>query len=205
MNNIREEERKNIAREVHDDIGQKLTALNLDISWIKQKIPKEYEELKNQFTPALELLNQSIESVQRISTELRPGILDDLGLVNAIQWQSNKISRRSEMKFHLNMSTDEVDLDDITKTQLFRVYQEAITNIIRHSKAANVYVNLLFKKRKLIFEIEDDGVGIPISKIDDNSSYGLIGMRERISAINGEINISQNGNKGTKIHIVVAI
>jgi len=205
MNNIREEERKNIAREVHDDLGQKLTALNLDISWIKQNIPSDQEKLKEQFTPVLDLLNQSIITVQKISTELRPGILDDLGLVNAIQWQSNEISRRSELNFFLNLAKDEIELDDNIKTQLFRVYQEILTNIVRHSRAKNVNVNLLFKRRNLIFEVADDGVGIPQLKLKDNHSYGIIGMKERISAINGIITISKKNKKGTLIKINVPI
>jgi PAS domain S-box-containing protein len=205
MNNVREEERKNIAREVHDNLGQKLTALNLDISWIQQSIPENCEELKYQFLPILDLINQSIITVQRISTELRPGILDDLGLINAIQWQSNEFSRRTNLNFKLNLGKEEIELEDEIKTQLFRVYQESLTNIIRHSDAKNIYVNLLFKKRKLIFEIIDDGKGISMNKINDSSSFGLIGMKERIASINGEFEISNRLRKGTKVRILVPL
>ncbi|MCW8850719.1 MAG: sensor histidine kinase, partial [Melioribacteraceae bacterium] len=204
MNNVREEERKNFAREVHDNLGQKLTALNLDISWIKQNIPKELAELSKQFDPVLELINQSIITVQKISTELRPGILDDLGLINAIQWQSNEISRRTELNFSLNLYKHELELDDNVKTAIFRVYQEALTNIVRHAEANNVLVNLLIKENNLIFEIIDDGKGISESDINEFTSYGIIGMRERIASIDGEIFFSKL-EKGTKLKIKVPI
>jgi len=205
LNDVREEERKKIAREVHDNLGQKLTALNLDISWIRQSIPKELNELRELFDPILELINQSIITVQKISTELRPGILDDLGLVNAIQWQCNEISRKSELEFTLNLDKKELDLAENKKTALFRVFQEAMTNILRHSKAKKISVKLESKREKLIFEISDDGVGIKGSEINSISSFGILGMKERISAINGNIEIKNNSTKGTKIRIVVPI
>jgi len=202
LNNVREEERKNIAREVHDDLGQKLTALNLDISWIKQSIPDSLDDLKQQFDPVLEMINQSIITVQRISTELRPGILDDLGLINAIQWQSNEISRRSNLIFNLNLYKEEVALHDEIKTALFRVYQEALTNIVRHSDAKNVFVNLGIDKRNIIFEIADDGKGISEANKSGSTSFGIMGMRERIASIDGNIEITNQANSGTKIKII---
>ena len=204
MNNVREEERKNVAREVHDNLGQKLTALNLDISWIKQSIPNEIAEIKKQFDPVLGLINESIITVQKISTELRPGILDDLGLVNAIQWQSNEISRRSNLNFSLNLYKEELDLKDDVKTALFRVYQEALTNIVRHSEASKVFVNLLIKEKKLIFEVIDDGIGIIEKNISDFRSYGIMGMKERIDSINGDITFT-NLEKGTKLLITIPL
>ncbi len=204
MNNVIEEERKNFAREVHDNLGQKLTALNLDISWIKQNIPQEMVELNEQFDPVLELINQSIITVQKISTELRPGILDDLGLINAIQWQSNEISRRTDLNFSLNLFKHEIELDDNIKTALFRVYQEALTNIVRHADAQNILVNLLIKEKKLIFEVIDDGKGISESDINEFTSFGIIGMKERIASIDGEILFSKL-KKGTMIQIKVPI
>ena len=205
LNNIREEERKNVAREVHDNLGQKLTALNLDVAWIKQNIPDEVKEIKEQFDPVLDLIEQSIVTVQRISTELRPGILDDLGLVNAIQWQSNEISRRTKLKFTLNLSKDELELSDIVKTSLFRVYQEALTNIVRHANAKSVKVNLESKRKKIIFEIIDDGDGIDQNIINDLTSFGIIGMKERIAAINGDLRITKPRKNGTNIRITVPI
>lgn len=204
MNKVREEERKNVAREIHDNLGQKLTALNLDISWIKQSIPEEVIDIKEQFDPILDLINESIITVQKISTELRPGILDDLGLVNAIQWQSNEISRRTNLHFSLDLTSQEIELGDDVKTTLFRVFQEALTNIVRHAKASNVYVNLLIKEKKLIFEVIDDGKGILEKDINDFRSYGILGMKERVESINGEIQFI-GLDKGTKLLITIPI
>jgi PAS domain S-box-containing protein len=205
FNFVREEERKNISREVHDNLGQKLTALNLEISWIKQNMPENLTEVKKQFDDIMELVNQSIIVVQEISTELRPGILDDLGLSNAIQWQCNKISRKSNLNFTLDLLNEEIELSDEIKTVLFRVFQEALTNIIRHSKAKNITVNLRLEQKILIFEITDDGIGIPQEKLNDYSSFGIIGMRERIDSIKGSIEISIGKIKGTIIKISVPI
>lgn len=205
LNKVREEERKLIAREVHDNLGQKLTALNLDISWIKQNIPENLSKISKDLEPVLELINDSIITVQKISTSLRPGILDDLGLVNAIQWQSNEYSRRTKLKFELNLREDDIDINDDIKTSLFRVYQETLTNIVRHAEATTVKVNLSFKKTKILFEIVDNGVGIPKNKLDDLSSFGLIGMRERIASINGSIEFINRIQKGTKIKITVPL
>lgn len=204
MNKVREEERKNVAREIHDNLGQKLTALNLDISWIKQSIPDDFIEVKNQFDPVLELINESIITVQKISTELRPGILDDLGLVNAIQWQSNEISRRTNLNFSLNLTSQEIELGDDVKTALFRVFQEALTNIVRHADASNVYVNLIIKEKKLIFEVIDDGKGILENNLNDFRSYGILGMKERIDSLMGEIQFISL-EKGTKLLITIPI
>ena len=205
MNDIREEERKKISREVHDNLGQKLTALNLDLSWINQNIPKELSDLKLNFEQVLELINQSITTVQKISSDLRPGILDDLGLSNAIQWQSNEISRRTDLKFKLHLTENDENLNDDVKTQLYRVFQEALTNIVRHAHAKQVEVNLELKRKYLLFEIIDDGIGANSNEIDNINSLGIIGMKERVATISGEIKIMSRLNKGTKIKITVPI
>ncbi len=203
MNKVREEERKIIAREIHDNLGQKLTALNLDISWIQEKIPNELTEIKNAFDPILELIEKTIETVQKLSTELRPGILDDLGLNNAIQWQTNEISRRTSIKFDLDISPKEPKLNEEIKIALFRVYQEAITNIIRHSKAKTVSVILNYKNKNISFIIKDDGIGISSEKIEAPNSYGIIGIKERITAIDGEVDFENVIPTGTLLKIKV--
>lgn len=201
INKVREEERTSIAREIHDNLGQKLTAINLDISWIHQNLPDELINIKNQFDPILELVNNSIKAVQSISSQLRPGILDDLGLVNAIQWQANEYSSKTNLNFKLKLCDVEPELDADTKTALFRVYQEALTNVIRHSQAKNVIIKLACLGNSLLFEIIDDGIGIDNEKVSDPNSLGLIGMRERVESINGTLEIKKNMFRGTKLVI----
>jgi signal transduction histidine kinase len=177
----------------------------LDVSWINQNIPDELSQIKENFVPVLDLINQSIVTVQKISSQLRPGILDDLGLANAIQWHSNETSRRSDLNFKLNLNDNDGNLSDIIKTQLYRVFQEALTNILRHAEAKNVEVNLKLRKNKLTFEIIDDGIGTTKENIDNINSLGIIGMKERVATINGEINFITIPNKGTKIKIVIPV
>lgn len=203
INKVREEERKNIAREIHDNLGQKLTALNLNVSYIQEKIPDNLPKIKDAFSPITELIEKTIKTVQKLSTELRPGILDDLGLNNAIQWQTNEVSSRTSLKFKLDIPQNEPDLDEEIKIALFRVYQEALTNIIRHAQAKTVSVILKYENKNIKLNIKDDGIGISKNKIDSPNSFGIIGIKERISAINGEIEFINSQSGGTILKIVL--
>ncbi|MBK8943842.1 MAG: PAS domain S-box protein [Ignavibacteriae bacterium] len=203
--NIREEERKNISREIHDNLSQILTAINMDVSWIKNLIPDNLENIKERFNPLLKLIDNSILTVQKISSELRPGILDDLGLVNAIEWQANEIGRKTNLSINLNLPDNEIELSEEKRIAVFRVFQESMSNIIRHSKAKNLKISLKEKTKNLMLEIIDDGIGIEQSKINDNKSLGLLGMKERILSVDGKINFTRNKKGGTTVKILIPI
>ncbi|MFZ1292169.1 MAG: PAS domain S-box protein [Melioribacteraceae bacterium] len=205
ITNIREEERKNIAREIHDNLSQILTAINMDVSWIKNLLPENLSDIKERFNPLLKLIDNSILTVQKISSELRPGILDDLGLVNAIEWQSTEIGKKTNLSIKLDLPENEIELTEDKRIAVFRVFQEAMSNIIRHSKAKNLKILLKQKSKELLLEIIDDGVGIEPNKLNDNKSFGLLGMRERIFSVNGKINFSQNEKGGTTVKIIIPI
>ncbi|MBK7105757.1 MAG: PAS domain S-box protein [Ignavibacteriae bacterium] len=205
ITNIREEERKNIAREIHDNLSQILTAINMDVSWIKNLLPDNLADIKERFNPLLKLIDNSILTVQKISSELRPGILDDLGLVNAIEWQSNEISRKTNLFIKLDLPENEIELPEDKRIAVFRVFQESMSNIIRHSKAKNLKISLKQKSENIFLEIIDDGVGIEQTKLHDNKSFGIIGMRERILAIDGKIKFLRNTKGGTTVKINIPL
>ena len=200
---VREEERANIAREVHDELGQILTALKFNWSGIAAKLKNINEPLYKAAISDVELIDRSIQTVKKICTELRPGILDHLGLGAAIEWQVNEFQDRSGIKCELVLSADEVTDDKKLGIVLFRILQEALTNILRHSKATNVRVALAEYDDSIMFEISDNGIGITEDDLSKSTSFGLIGMRERVYPWKGEVMITGDRSKGTTIKISI--
>ncbi len=144
-----------------------------------------------------------IKAVQRISTELRPGILDDLGLIPAIEWQAQEFEDRTNIKCEITTDCEDIDLDQDRSTSLFRIFQEALTNVARHANATKIKVSLKERPGKLLLKIEDNGRGIAEEQISDPKSFGLIGMRERIYPWEGEVQIEGFSNKGTTLTVIL--
>ncbi len=200
-----ENERKNIAREVHDDLGQTLTAIKMDAVWLQNKIPADWEMIRKKSNDAILLVDSAIQTVKRISAELRPGLLDDLGLSAAIEWQAGNYQKRSGINIHVIIEPEEIFLDENLSIAIFRVCQESLTNIIRHSKATDAHVQLIKNSETIALVVEDNGVGINENKITKKDPFGLIGMRERIHAFGGRIKISRLQAGGTKVAITVPL
>jgi PAS domain S-box-containing protein len=203
---IREEERATIAREIHDDLGQSLTALKMDISWVKNNPEIDAEAKTAIFEKMLDLTNSTIQTVKRIATELRPGILDDLGLVPAIEWQAAEFQNRFKIKCNVSINKSDIIIKDEISIAVFRIFQETLTNVARHSGATKVDVNLIFyDDNKLIIDIADNGVGIEQEQINSSKSLGLFGMRERVNILNGKMEIIGEPGKGTKVRVSIPI
>jgi PAS domain S-box-containing protein len=200
---IREEERAKIAREIHDDLGQALTALKMDISWVKNNPEIDEEQKTAKFDAMLDLTNSTIQTVKRIATELRPGILDDLGLMPAIEWQAAEFQNRFKIQCNVSINKSGIIIKDEVSIAVFRIFQETLTNIARHSGATKVDVNLNFYDNKLIMEITDNGVGIEQEQINSLKSLGLFGMRERVSILKGRMEIIGENQKGTKVRVLI--
>jgi signal transduction histidine kinase len=198
---VKENERKVIAREIHDELGQLLTALKIDIGWTRDNIENKVE-IKKRTKGMNDIINETIEIVQRISSDLRPGLLDDLGLVPSMEWYCQKFEKRTGLKC-LFKSDDIQSTHEKINLTLYRILQETLTNVIRHAKAKNVAVNLLREKGDIILEIIDDGRGMTQEKIDSFDSLGIIGIRERVKQYNGSLNITSAINKGTKLRIEI--
>jgi PAS domain S-box-containing protein len=200
---IREEERSRIAREIHDELGQALTALKMDLSWCAKRMPADQNPLVEKTKSMMGLVDETVRTVRRIATDLRPGILDDLGLVAAIEWQAEEFQNRSRITCSLTTEVEDLALDEARTTALFRILQESLTNVARHSEATHVDVRLKKSDAFLTLEIRDNGKGISPSERSGTRSLGLLGMRERARLLGGEFTI--HGAEGAGTTVVVRI
>ncbi len=201
LNEVRENERAAISREIHDELGQSMTALKLDLSRMHPYISSNNEAVKK-LEHMIELISNTIKNVQRISSDLRPGILDDLGLVAAVEWYCDEFEKRSGIV--CKFKYDDPDFGDVKiNLVLFRVLQETLTNVIRHAMATSVTINLYKTTRGTTLIIHDNGVGIAEEKINSHKSLGLISMRERVRQFDGKINITSGKGKGTMLSVFI--
>jgi two-component system, NarL family, sensor histidine kinase UhpB len=193
---VREEERVAISRELHDDLGQALTAVNIDMRLIKQNITNP--DAISRINKVSALVGETIKTVQRLTSRLRPQIIDDLGLDAAIEWHTKEFSQRFGVKINLDLDRNIVISPDASLT-VFRIMQESLTNIARHSKASLVDIKFARADGKIHFRISDNGIGITENEIKSKKSFGLIGMKERAASLGGKIEISYQKDVGTAI------
>ncbi len=207
LQTAREEERQRIAREIHDELGHALTTLKLDLSWLKRKLPTENSYLISKIDSMLQNVDYTVETVQKISSELRPGVLDYLSLADAIEWQLKDLQRRSDIECDLKIESDfeTISLEQERSTTIFRIFQEAITNILRHSKASKISVNMKIDGKTLILIVKDNGRGISEEQIYDPMSFGILGMRERACFLGGDIKILGIRQGGTTIELKIPL
>jgi signal transduction histidine kinase len=200
----REKERTHVAREIHDELGQVLTAVKLDVAWINNRVRafETLEDVKERVDATLGLLDQSIEAVRRISAELRPGVLDDLGLSAAVEWLARTFEKYSGVAPSLQIEFDDSNLPENYQTALFRVTQEALTNIARHAEATEVTVSLTRHEGSIKLHVSDNGCGFSTDR-NKGRSFGVIGMRERISILGGQFSVRSNAGQGTSITAIL--
>jgi PAS domain S-box-containing protein len=201
LTEIREEERAKISREIHDQLGQSMTALKLDLNRMRKYINTNPEAV-TKLESMIGLVSDTIKDVQRISSDLRPGILDELGLVSAIEWYCDEFEKRTGIKCNLKLDNSDYPDPQINLT-FFRVLQETLTNVIRHAKASSVSIKLNQLKKGATMTIQDNGIGITKEQIESNKSLGLISMRERVKQFNGTVDISSKKSTGTKLIIFI--
>jgi PAS domain S-box-containing protein len=202
---IREQERTHMAREIHDELGQQLTGLKMDITWINKKIKTEDALLQERINDTVSLIDKTVITVRRLSSELRPSILDDLGLVAAMDWQNEEFMRRSEIKAIFTSSAPVIQVNSEIATALFRIFQECLTNVMRHAKATEVNTNISVDNRTLRLEVADNGIGFDEAQVKDKKTLGLLGMQERVALINGTCQIKGTKNYGTSVIITVPL
>ncbi len=203
LETIREEERTSIAREIHDELGQQLTGLKMDISWLSKKINGESKVVHEKISGMLSLVDETVKTVRRISTELRPGILDDLGLVDALQWQSHEFEKRTGITSKFDTSFSESSFEKKLSTGIFRVFQETLTNIARHAQASKINTSFERQEENLVLRIKDNGKGFNESEIKVKRTLGLVGMKERAKMFGGNLDIKSQAGKGTEITLSV--
>jgi signal transduction histidine kinase len=202
---VREEERTRIAREVHDELGQALTGLKLDLSWLATRLAKSPKALQAKVRTMTDHIDATIQTVRRIATELRPGILDSLGLVAAIEWQANEFQSRTRIPCVVTSTVADTQWDQDFTTVFFRIFQETLTNIIRHANATRVEVQLAEEDHKLVLTVADNGRGISEEEIANTRSIGLVGMRERAMLIGGEVSLHGEPGRGTTVTLRVPL
>ncbi len=202
LHQVREEERTGIAQELHDELGQALTALRMDINWIKKHPETSTAALTSKTEKMTQVIDETLKTVQRISSDLRPGILDDLGLIPAIEWQCDDFQKQYGVKCTFTHEGSDA-FGEQSATVLFRVLKESLTNVARHAGAREVRVKLnnVGKRTKLM--ISDNGRGIKKEKIDDHRAFGINCMRQRVSSLGGTFEIVGTRKKGTTIRVTV--
>lgn len=201
----RENERLKIALNLHDDLGQKLTAINIDLNWLKNKLTADNPHLIKKIDSIGNLVNETIHSIQKISADLRPSILDDLGLFSAIEWQLEEFEKNTGIKCIFEIEEDEIKINADLAVLIFRIFQEAITNVSRHAKATQINLSLDFTDEYLKLIIKDNGIGITKEDIDNPDSFGLFSIKERAKNGGGIIQIKGIKDVGTEIILEIPI
>lgn len=204
LQEVREQERANIAREIHDELGQALTVLRMDTSWIGRHLETDPALIADRLDDMISLIDAATATVQDICRELRPHMLDMLGLFDAIEWQVKEFQGREDIACRVTCSGQEPK-EERYVIVLFRIVQEALTNVSRHANASEVRVNLDVCEKTIFLEIADNGRGISPENLSDKHALGLIGMRERISFLDGKLDISSPGGKGTRLLVTLPL
>jgi PAS domain S-box-containing protein len=205
LQNIREEERKRIAREIHDDLGQQLTGIKMGVMWVNKKIPDDAADIKNRLENIIALVDAGNVSVRKILNELRTDILDNYGLIEALQWQGQQFTATTDIPLLFDSPEEIVKAEEPVVTCIFRIFQEALTNITKYAHATQVTSSLTCTNNHIIFSIADNGLGFDTELLKTKNSFGVLGMRERVSALNGSFSLESAPGKGTSITITIPL
>lgn len=199
IESVREDERTRLAREVHDELGQTLTGLKMDLSWLQKRLPKELEEAAGRMKTMVQVVDTTIQSVRRISSALRPQVLDDVGLVGTLAWQAREFQVRTGIRCKVDLPAEEPVMDKARSTAAFRILQEALANVARHAGATRVDICLRVDTEHFILKIADNGRGVSEAELGDPKSLGLLGIRERAFVLGGTVDIEGKRGSGTTV------
>jgi signal transduction histidine kinase len=207
LERVREEEQKRIAREIHDELGQQVTGLKMDVSWVRKKIGEgeALTRVDDRLVQMSDLVDSTIQTIRKISSQLRPRVLDDFGLVTALEWQSGDFEKRFSIPVKFTSSVRELEVPTDLATGLFRAYQESLTNIARHAEANEVTSSLQMTDSTIVLSIHDNGKGFDVRKARTRNTLGLLGMEERVRMMNGDLDIFSKPGQGTAITISVPV
>ena len=203
---VREEESIRIAREIHDELGGALTGLKMDLSWMDKRLAEHQQSaVRQKLHSALELIDETISKVRNISTELRPSVLDDLGLAAAIEWQAREFQKRTEIQCRIVSLQEDIELSPEKSTAVFRIFQEILTNVARHARAGLVEVRMEERRGDLLLQVTDNGKGIEEGKVAEATSIGLLGMRERAMIFGGQVDFAGAEGRGTTVSVRIPL
>jgi len=204
LQDVREEERADMAREIHDELGQQLTGLKMDMAWVDEQLVEEGRQaLQQRVKDSLQLLDHTIMTVRKIAAELRPGILDDLGLVAAVEWQAEEFEKRSGIKARFLAGMPGRRYPSAMSIGLFRICQEALTNVARHSGAKHVEIFLGYEEDQIVLRVSDDGRGLLPPQVGGRKTLGVLGMKERALMMGGTVEVSSEAGKGVTLIVSV--
>ncbi len=202
---VRESEKKELAHEIHDDLGHALTVLKLDLAWVLNKKFIKEDTLHERIGEMSKQIDQIIKKVRYISTELRPSILDHFGIIAAIEWKTSEFQKRTAIRCRLSIQPIDIDIDEHTSTIIFRIFQEAMTNAARHANPSRIDISLFIEDHVLNLTVSDNGIGMKQESLINNKSLGLVGIKERAKFIGGEVFINSVVNYGTTITLKVPL
>lgn len=202
---VREAERTRVARKIHDELGQSLTALQMDLSWLTSRLTDRDRNIREKTRSMSELVDSTIESVHNITMELRPSLLDDLGLLAAIDWQAADFQKRSGIRCQAEIHCRDGVINKELATTIFRIFQETLSNIARHAKATQCSVSLTENEKELCLEVRDNGIGITQWQIDNPRSFGIIGLRERAHRWGGTVSFRNAKPSGTTVRVLIPL
>lgn len=205
LQTVREEERTKIAREIHDELGQTMTAFKIDLFWLSTHLTNQENSIHTKIDDMSRRIEATIKTVQRISSELRPAMLDNLDLTAAIEWQTREFQERTGLICDLTLIPHEFQIGKELATVIFRIFQETLTNIARHANATQVDIRFVKKTKWIILRVEDDGQGITSEQIKDRHSLGLIGIRERVKPWDGSVRFRGHAQKGTSVTVRIPL
>ncbi|HTP46443.1 MAG TPA: PAS domain S-box protein [Casimicrobiaceae bacterium] len=203
LQTVREEEKARIAREVHDELGAMLSVLKMDLEWLGEHGSRLPGPVEKKRLAMIQVVDGAVAATRRIVTDLRPSVLDDLGLAAALRWQADVYQRHGKVRFHLKMPEKEIAVDREGALALFRIFQETATNVSRHAKASNVWVQLNDANGAYVLTVRDDGVGISDADVRKPTSHGLRGVRERAQQLGGDVSISGSASAGTTLVVSI--
>jgi len=198
---LREQEKRRIARELHDELAQALTGLKMDVAWIKEKLPSPPPTIADKLKSMEELLDSTVAATRRISSDLRPMMLDDLGLVPAAEWLVQNFTERTGIQCQLKISDPDIDLQDPFATTLYRAIQESLTNIAKHAQATDVEVTIARGADGIAVSVRDNGRGFSLDQPRKSDSFGLIGLRERVHLLGGTVDIESAPGQGARVTV----
>jgi signal transduction histidine kinase len=198
---VREEERAHIAREIHDELGQVLTGLKMEVGWLAKRLKEP--ELVEKTDSMAKLIDSTVQTVRKIATGLRPEMLDDMGLVAAVGWQVKEFQKRTGIRCRAKLPPETAKVDIDVATTMFRIFQEILTNVARHSRATRVDIELVMDPERVSLDVADNGVGIADSDRTGKKSLGLLGMQERALLFGGELRITGTPGHGTRVSVAI--
>ena len=199
---IREEEKLKLAREIHDELGQVITFCKLDLQWIKNRIKFPEEKIAIKFNDILHHFDDSLNRIRRISSELRPDIIDVMGISEAVKWQAKKFFDKTQIEYEITILPERIEMKGDLSLDMFRVFQETLTNITRHAEATLVQITLVEKEKVFMLEVRDDGIGFDTTGLPHSMSLGILGMTERSRNWGGRLEIHSTPGVGTTITAV---